>query len=188
MLALSATALAIGLATASPQGMPLSGAIGAVNHGPTILTVPQQVVHLEPITVQELIGNAAQPQPTGAITGDFDGSAIVGRGQLNPPPLPTVIRRPLRGLWRMSTPGGAMRQERVKVEIEGIDGSPGVLTADDGSQLKVPVAVTEMSPRAVATGPNEMALEGGIVLEIPTAALTNAAHYRGRLVIRIEGY
>jgi hypothetical protein len=76
----------------------------------------------------------------------------------------------------------------VRVALESPEGSPGVLSSPDDPRQQLPVAVTESGPRAVSFGRDVQGLEGDVVLEIPTAALGSAQRYRGRLVIRIEGY
>ena len=60
MLTATATALLLSLFAASPNGTQRQApTLGATGVG--VLTVSQQVIHLEPITVQELVGDARQP-------------------------------------------------------------------------------------------------------------------------------
>jgi len=186
-LALGASLIA---AAASPDGMPPASKLELANSSTTpVLSVSQASIHLEPITVHELLGNSAPMQPATRLNAHFDGSTATAVADLRPAPLATTIRRRIPALWRLSRPaGGGSQQEHVKVSIESIDGVPGVLNAADASTLTVPVAVKELAPRNVAIGHEQYGLEGDIILEIPTAALGDAARYRGRLVIRVEGY
>jgi hypothetical protein len=187
MLTATATALLLSLFAASPNGTQRQApALGAAGAG--VLTVSQQVIHLEPITVQELVGDARQPVPETSLTGRYQNGELVASAGLAPAPLPTVIRRPLRGLWRLANLSGEAGTQRVRVALEGTDGRPGVLSSVDDPRQQLPVAVTETATRTVSLGPQTQGTEGDVVLEIPTAALGSASHYRGRLVIRIEGY
>lgn len=185
-LALGATLIA---AAASPNGMPLASklGLGASGNAP-VLSLNQASIQLEPVTVHELLGNSQPAQPATRLHAHFDGSAATASADLLAPPLATTIRRRIPALWRLSTPNGTSVQERVRVSIESPDGIPGVLSAVDAGTLTVPVAVKEVAPRSVTMGREQYGLEGDVVLEIPTAALGDAMRYRGRLVIRVEGY
>jgi hypothetical protein len=186
MLALGASLV---VAAASPNGMPPASKLELANSGTApVLSVSQASIQLEPITVHELLGNSAPMQPATRLNAHFDGSTATAVADLRPAPLATTIRRRIPALWRLSKPAGGGQQEHVKVSIESIDGIPGVLNAADASSLTVPVAVKELAPRNVAIGREQYGLEGDVILEIPTAALGDATRYRGRLVIRIEGY
>jgi hypothetical protein len=189
MLTASALAMLLSLFAASPGGTQRAAAeprLGTAGIG--VLTVAQTTIHLEPITVHELVGDARQPTPEANLNGHFQNGEFVVAGGLAPSPLPTVVRRPLRGLWRLANPSGEAGVQRVRVALEGVDGKPGVLSSVDDPRQQLPVAVTETAARIVSLGPQTQGLEGDVVLEIPTAALGSASHYRGRLVIRIEGY
>jgi len=186
MLTATASVLLFSLLAASPGGTQRAAAMTAPGVG--MLTVAQPVIHLEPITVHELVGDARQPTPEANLTSRYQNGEFVAAGALAPAPLPAVIRRPVRGLWRLVNPNGEAGAQRVRVALEGVDGRPGVLSSVDDPRQLLPVAVTETAARAVSLGPQTQGLEGDVVLEIPTAALGSASHYRGRLVIRIEGY
>ncbi len=186
MLALGASLI---VAAASPNGMPPASKLELANSSTAaVLSVSQASIQLEPITVHELLGNSAPMQPATRLNAHFDGSTATAVADLRPAPLATTIRRRIPALWRLSNPKGGSLQEHVKVSIESIDGIPGVLNAADASSLTVPVSVKELAPRNVAIGREQYGLEGDVILEIPTAALGDATRYRGRLVIRVEGY
>jgi hypothetical protein len=177
------------VAAASPNGMPPASKLDLLTSSTApVLSLNQATIQLEPITVHELLGNAAPVQPATRLNAHFDGSAATAVADLRPAPLATTIRRRIPALWRLSNPAGGGMHERVKVSIESIEGIPGVLGAADASSLTVPVAVKELAPRNVAIGREQYGLEGDVILEIPTAALGDATRYRGRLVIRVEGY
>lgn len=156
--------------------------------GAPVLSVSQAAIQLEPITVHELLGNSQPVQSSTRLHAYFDGVAATASADLRPAPLATTIRRRIPALWRLSAPAGGLAQERVRVSIESADGVPGVFSAVDSAALTVPVAVRETAPRNVALGREQYGLEGDVVLEIPTASLGDATRYRGRLVIRVEGY
>lgn len=156
--------------------------------GAPVLSVSQAAIQLEPITVHELLGNSQPVQSSTRLHAYFDGVAATASADLRPAPLATTIRRRIPGLWRLSAPAGGLAQERVRVSIESADGVPGVFSAVDSTALTVPVAVRETAPRNVSLGREQYGLEGDVVLEIPTASLGDATRYRGRLVIRVEGY
>lgn len=185
MLALGASLV---VAAASPNGMPPASKLELADSGGPVLSVSQASIQLEPITAHELLGNSAPMQPAARLSAHFDGSTATAVADLRPAPLATTIRRRIPALWRLSTPAGSRMQEQVKVSIESVDGIPGVLNAADASSLTIPVAVKELAPRNIAIGREQYGLEGDIILEIPTAALGDATRYRGRLVIRVEGY
>ncbi len=186
MLALGASLI---VAAASPNGMPPASKLELTNSSAApVLSVSQASIQLEPITVHELLGNSAPMQPATRLNAYFNGSTATAVADLRPAPLATTIRRRIPALWRLSRPTGSNVQQHVKVSIESIDGIPGVLNAADASSLTVPVAVKELAPRNVAIGREQYGLEGDVILEIPTAALGDATRYRGRLVIRVEGY
>lgn len=186
MLALGASLV---VAAASPGGMPPASTLELANGGTApVLSVSQASIQLEPITVHELLGNSAPVQPAARLDAHFDGSTATAVADLRPAPLAATIRRRIPALWRLSKPAGGSPQEHVKVSIESIDGIPGVLNAADASSLTIPVAVKELAPRSIAVGREQYGLEGDVILEIPTAALGDATRYRGRLVIRVEGY
>lgn len=186
MLALRATLI---VAAASPNGMPPASKLELVSSSTApVLSLSQASIQLEPITVHELLGNSAPVQPATRLNAHFDGSGATAVADLRPAPLATTIRRRIPALWRLSKPAGGGVQEHVRVSIESLDGIPGVLGAAEATSLTVPVAVKELAPRTVATGREQYGLEGDVILEIPTAALGDATRYRGRLVIRVEGY
>ncbi|HJU38083.1 MAG TPA: hypothetical protein VJ724_00825 [Tahibacter sp.] len=190
MLTTLVTAMLVQAIAASPGGTQRSAdPLAALNAtGVGVLSLPRDTIHLEPITVHELVGDTRQPSPEATVTGHYQNGAFVAQGALAPAPLPAVIRRPLHGLWRLDNPAGAPGSQRVRVALEGVDGSPGVLSSVDDPRQQLPVAVTETVARQVSLGPQKQATEGDVVLEIPTAALGSATRYRGRLVIRVEGY
>jgi hypothetical protein len=176
-------------AAASPGGMPPAASLDLARASAApVLSVSQAAIQLEPITVHELLGNAQPVQSSTRLHAYFDGVAATASADLRPAPLAATIRRRIPGLWRLSAPAGGAPQERVRVSIESAEGVPGVFSAVDASALTVPVAVRELAPRNVAIGREQYGLEGDVVLEIPTASLGDATRYRGRLVIRVEGY
>lgn len=190
MLTACATALLIQMVAAPSAGAqrPEGRTANFNASGISVLTVPLQTIHLEPITVHELVGDTRQPSAEANLSVYYQNGEFVARGNLSPAPLPSVIRRPLRGLWRLAGPMNEMRRQKVRVALESPDGQPGVLSSTDDPRQQLPVAVTETAARTVSFGPQSQGTEGDVVLEIPTAALGSASHYRGRLVIRIEGY
>ena len=190
MLTTLVTAMLVQAIAASPGGTQRSAdPLAALNAtGVGVLSLPRETIHLEPITVHELVGDARQPSPEATVTGHYQNGAFVAQAALVPAPLPPVIRRPLRGLWRLDNPSGTGGAQRVRVALESADGNPGVLSAVDDPRQQLPVAVTETAARQISLGPQKQATEGDVVLEIPTSALGSATRYRGRLVIRVEGY
>lgn len=188
LFTLAAARAALIVAAASAGGaLPPSAKLDLAHaSGAPVLSVSQAAIQLEPITVHELLGNSQPVQASTRLHAYFDGLSATASADLRPAPLATTIRRRIPALWRLSAPAGA--QERVRVSIESADGVPGVLSAVDSAELTVPVAVRETAPRNVALGREQYGLEGDVVLEIPTASLGDATRYRGRLVIRVEGY
>jgi hypothetical protein len=189
LFALVAARATLIAAAASAGGGPSAAGLDLAHSAATpVLSVSQAAIQLEPITVHELLGNSQPVQSATRLHAYFDGAAATASADLRPAPLATTIRRRIPALWRLSAPAGGMPQERVRVSIESLEGVPGVFSAVDASALTMPVAVREMTPRNVSLGREQYGLEGDVVLEIPTASLGDATRYRGRLVIRVEGY
>jgi hypothetical protein len=185
--------LSAGLTAASPSAMPRStlglSIPGVQRNGPSVLQIPQRALHLEPITAQELLSDPIESLGSTVVTATGNSTSMEADAAIPLPPLPSVVHRTLRGVWRMSVSvGSTQRSPDVSVLLEGTDGTPGALISDSATGTALPIGVRKLPPRTVSLIQDAQIIEGDVILEIPVAAIAEGGRFRGRLVIRVEGY
>ena len=100
------------------------------------------------------------------------------------------VQRDVPSLWKMRIAPGksAGGNPNVRVQLEGLDGQPNVLSCIDSPSVSVPAFVRSSSTHGVPNKDGVLELTGGAAIQIPLAGLTRACRYAGRLVVRLEGF
>ena len=99
-----------------------------------------------------------------------------------------IVTRDMSQIWRLTIPSGSPGRSRVSVTVESLRGEPGRLSLFGHEEISIPVAVLERAPTVRLDESGSRVMEGGFVLQIPSASLQHAGQYTGRLVLRTEGF
>lgn len=143
------------------------------------LTVSQHQLELAPITASELIHPGDPdlgPQQRFAVAG---AGRLTSHGGLQLPPVKSMVRRDIEGLWRLTLPADApllRADEPVSVALMADEGRG----ADLLDRIRVePVIHDERMERD-----GRRRIDGGVVLWVPVEVLERAENLRFRLNIQ----
>lgn len=191
MSALFTLAAVIGLAgSAAPRiypGIPSAGA--PHTWGAAVFETLQSSLPLDPIRLEDVAASTTVAARAGSAT-----ALALGPGQLGatyPTPAQAIkplIQRTLNRVWRLSLPATNAPALRVTASVESLRGEAGTLSLVGQEDVSIPVVVVERAPNLHMESNGRRILEGGVVLQIPSASLQRAGQYAGRLVLRTEGY
>lgn len=194
MSALCALAVAMGLAGSpiAPRvapGIPISGAPRA--WGAAILETLRDNAALPPIRAEDVA--QAGTVTLGATQGTAValGAAHLGADySITTEPLAPFVQRDLGQVWRLSVPVSSRTTNNLHVttSIESLRGEPDKLSLIGHEEISIPVVLIERAPSVRVANGETRIIEGGVMLQIPSAALQHAGQYSGRLVLRTEGF
>ena len=145
---------------------------------------------LAPISAHELMRGSSPDLGGRHGSAAQRGTTLHFDGGINPPPLATLIRREIAGVWRFVPSPEQLRQHtlpQVRVEMRSARGRLGELTLRDRPDVSVPVTV--QADQVLRQGMRgEAWYEGSVVIEIPVAELTAAGTYGGRIEVNLESF
>ena len=194
MSALCMFAVAMGLAGSpvAPRvapGIPVSGAPRA--WGAAVLETLRDNASLAPIRAEDVaqagVVTLGSTQTTAVALGaaHLDADYSIATEALAP-----FVQRDLGQVWRLSMPQVSRSSSslHVSTSIESLRGEPDKLSLVGHEEISIPVVLIERAPNVRVARDGARVVEGGVMLQIPSAALQHAGQYAGRLVLRTEGF
>jgi hypothetical protein len=149
----------------------------------------QSNLPLDPIRLEDVAGSTTVAARAGSATALALGPGQLGANYATPAQsIKPFIQRELNGVWRLTQPMSNAPAMRVTASVESLRGEAGKLSMIGHEEISIPVLVLEHAPTVHVATSGSRILEGGVVLQIPTASLQRAGQYAGRLVLRTEGY
>jgi hypothetical protein len=187
-------AVAMGLAGSpiAPRlapGIPVSGAPQA--WGAAVLETLRDNASLPPIRAEDVAQAGAITLGSTHSTAVALGAAHLGADySITAEPLTPFVQRDLGQVWRLSVPTAARTGNnlRVTTSIESLRGEPGKLSLVGHEEISIPVVLIERVPNVRVANTGARIIEGGVIVQIPSAALQLSGQYSGRLVLRTEGF
>lgn len=191
-LCVFAVAMSLAASPVAPRvapGIPVSGAPRA--WGPAVLETLHDSASLPPIRAEDVAQTAVVAQGSTNSTAVAQGMARLGAEySIATEALAPFVQRDLGQVWRLSTPQTARTSSNLHVttSIESLRGEPDKLSLLGHEEISIPVFLIERAPNVRVAKDGVRVVEGGVMLQIPSAALQHAGQYAGRLVLRTEGF
>lgn len=156
---------------------------GLDQSGPHRLTVSQREVELAPVTAAELVhpgDSDLGPEHRFAMS---EGGRVTSPGGLRLPPLKSVVRREIEGLWRLTLDADTAMlrgEEAVRVSLMATDGR--------SANLLERIRVEPIIHETRVEGDGRQRIDGGVVLWVPVEVLESTEALRFSLHIRADAY
>jgi hypothetical protein len=184
---MAAMSMAGSAAPKAYSGIPSGGASYA--WGAAVFETLRNNLPLDPIRVEDVAASTTIAAHAGSATALALGPAQLGATYSTPAQsIKPFIQRELSGVWRLTVPASNAPMMRVTTAVESLRGEAGKLSMVGHEEVSIPVVVLERTPTMHMANAGSKVLEGGVVLQIPSASLQLAGQYAGRLVLRTEGY
>ena len=156
---------------------------GLEQTGPHRLTVAQRRVELAPITAAELVRAGDPDLGTQRRFAVAASGGLAWHGGMQLPPLKSMVRREIEGLWRLSLDADAAMLhggDPVRVSLIAGDG----IRAAEIDRIRVEPIVHETRHE----GDGRQTIQGGVVLWLPIEVLDSTEALRFSLNIEADAY
>jgi hypothetical protein len=170
-------------------GIPVSGA--PQTWGAAILETLRDNASLPPIRAEDVAQTGSVALGATRSTAVALGTTHLGADySIATEPLTPFVQRDLGQVWRLSVPAMTRTSNnlRVTTSIESLRGEPDKLSLVGHEEISIPVVLIERAPSVRVANTGTRIMEGGVLLQIPSASLQLAGQYGGRLVLRTEGF
>jgi hypothetical protein len=192
LLSLAAAVISLAGTPVAPRlsaGIPVSGA--PQQWGVAVLETLRDSASLDTIRVEDVARGSTVSTGSASSTASALGRAQLGATySATDQSIAPFIQRELKRVWRLTVPAMARNTSmlRVTTTIESLHGEPGRLSLIGHEEISIPVIVLERSPTVRTENAGSRIMEGGVILQIPSASLQLAGQYGGRIVLRTEGF
>lgn len=171
--ALSVT-VALGLAvTAGPRAVSgIPSARAPQQWGPAVMEILQSSLRIEPIRLNDLAQSPSLSAGAASATAIALGPTRLGASYSLPSqPISAVVTRDISQIWRLTIPSGSPGRSHVTATVESLRGESGRLSLFGREEISIPVTVLERAPTLRLDESGSRVMEGGFVLQIPSASL-----------------